>query len=200
MTVIATFLGVRIDTYSLTNRPPDPGILSAAGSPPPAQLRAGVQTARLWACGDAPRPPYGQPRPLTDPPAVAGVLAGHRTRDTALGAPSDPPGHHLPSRSLSDTSGDLLPVCVGQHPALAAHPALLVDGVVVDLHQDLLLRPAAIKGRGARPHPATRANHEGIGHHFHGLSSNYRSSCSPATSDEVDREDFYVCGTIVADQ
>jgi hypothetical protein len=49
------------------------------------------------------------------------------------GTPPDPCGDLLALQALDDPSGDLLPVGVGQHPALAAHSVLLI-GDVADVY------------------------------------------------------------------
>jgi hypothetical protein len=72
---------------------------------------------------------------------MAGDLPAHHAR-----TPPDPGGDQLALQILRDPARDLLPVGIGQHPALTAHLLLLVDDVADDLHQDQLLRPVGIKG------------------------------------------------------
>jgi hypothetical protein len=72
-------------------------------------------------------------------------MAGDLSTDHA-GTPPDPCGDHLALKPPGDPTGNLLPIDLGQHPALTVHPVLLIDGVADDLHQDQFLRPVGIKG------------------------------------------------------
>src|SRR5205085_924839 len=106
----------------------------------PAQLRVSTESAGLGPAALLRGHPAGDHGPIMGPPTVPGNVPGHHTR-----RPLDPLGDHLALELLGDPPGDLLPIGLGQHPALADHPVLLVDGVADDLHQDQLLRPVGIK-------------------------------------------------------